>query len=134
LISIARQISKAANRRILAAILIGVGLIILYNFDPTHYFWIPKCPFKLITGLQCPGCGGQRAVFSMLHGHFAEALSYNYWLVFAGPYAFLFIVKRFVLAGAAKEKLGAIIENKYIVWLYIITFVIWMILRNILEI
>ncbi|MBO6133554.1 MAG: DUF2752 domain-containing protein [Lachnospiraceae bacterium] len=35
------------------------------------------CIFRLITGLQCPGCGMTRAVNSVFSGRFREALQYN---------------------------------------------------------
>lgn len=34
------------------------------------------CPFHWLTGLNCPLCGAQRMVLSLLHGHVAEA----FWL------------------------------------------------------
>lgn len=121
-------------QRLFAASVILIGLAMLYCFNPIDYLWMPKCPFKIITGLQCPGCGGQRAIYALLHGHVKEALHYNYFLVYAGPYAFLFVVQRWILSGRAKTLLGNIIENKYVVWFYIVTFLVWMVVRNILGI
>ena len=57
-----------------------LGGIVLYNLNPVQYWFMPKCPFKLLTGLNCPGCGIQRALYAMLHGKFAEAISYK-WLL-----------------------------------------------------
>ena len=37
----------------------------------------PACPFKALTGIPCPGCGGVRAITALLHGHFLEALYTN---------------------------------------------------------
>ena len=50
---------------------------------------MPKCPFKLITGLSCPGCGIQRAIHAMLHGKFTEAITYNYYFTASIPGSFL---------------------------------------------
>ena len=122
------------RQRLFVVSVILIGLAVLYCFNPIDYLWMPKCPFKMITGLQCPGCGGLRATYALLHGHVKEALHYNYFLVYAGPYAFLFVVQRWMLSGRAKTWLGNVIENKYLVWFYIITFLIWMIVRNILGI
>lgn len=36
-----------------------------------------RCPFKMATGLPCPGCGGLRAFELMTHGHVWEALRLN---------------------------------------------------------
>lgn len=35
------------------------------------------CPFKAITGLPCPGCGGIRAAQSLLKGDFISSLQIN---------------------------------------------------------
>ena len=34
-----------------------VALLVLGLFDPSVSAFFPKCPFLLLTGLQCPGCG-----------------------------------------------------------------------------
>ena len=95
---------------------------------------MPKCPFKLITGFSCPGCGIQRFIHAVLHGHWHEAIAYNYYLVYSLPYAALFVVAWIMPRGNAKERLSGIIENEYVVWFYIITFFLWLIIRNILNI
>lgn len=35
------------------------------------------CPFKLLTGLYCPGCGGTRAVWLLLTGHILLSIRYH---------------------------------------------------------
>jgi hypothetical protein len=35
------------------------------------------CPFRAITGWQCPFCGGTRLGSSLLHGHIGAAFLYN---------------------------------------------------------
>jgi hypothetical protein len=39
------------------------------------------CPFLLLTGHPCPGCGGLRATNDLLHGDLAAALSSNAYAV-----------------------------------------------------
>lgn len=46
--------------------------------DPGHY---PFCPLKAWTGLDCPGCGGLRAVHALLHGDVGTALDQNLFVV-----------------------------------------------------
>ena len=42
------------------------------------YFQLPiGCPFKAITGLPCPGCGGTRALIALLHGQVWTAITIN---------------------------------------------------------
>ncbi|MEJ5915517.1 DUF2752 domain-containing protein [Pseudokineococcus sp. 1T1Z-3] len=38
--------------------------------------WV-TCPFLLVTGLPCPGCGGLRAVHDLVSGQVAAALVSN---------------------------------------------------------
>ena len=38
--------------------------------------WV-VCPFKAITGLPCPGCGGLRAAGQLFEGHPLQALYIN---------------------------------------------------------
>lgn len=33
-----------------------------------------KCPFKYLTGIDCPGCGFQRSVLALLNGDLHESL------------------------------------------------------------
>ena len=43
----------------------------------------PLCPFKLLTGLPCPGCGLSHAFCDISSGHFQAAWQEN-------PFGFLF--------------------------------------------
>lgn len=60
--------------------------VIYFFFDPSKFKFFPSCPFLLVTGCQCPGCGSQRAVHHLLHGEFSDAWSMNPLLVCALPY------------------------------------------------
>lgn len=42
-----------------------------------------SCPFKLMTGLSCPGCGLTRAYIVFLHGNLKKAIYYHplFWTV-----------------------------------------------------
>jgi hypothetical protein len=54
--------------------------------EPGHY---PACPFLLVTGQYCPGCGTLRAVHAMAHGDLGEALARNPLTVAAVPLVLL---------------------------------------------
>jgi hypothetical protein len=55
----------------------AVGAWVVYTFPPTAYGFYPKCPFRLLTGLECPGCGTTRALHHLLHGRIDEAFRLN---------------------------------------------------------
>ena len=45
----------------------------------------PPCPFKLLTGWNCPACGGLRMTHDLLHGHLAAAVVDNVFLLVGLP-------------------------------------------------
>jgi Protein of unknown function (DUF2752) len=67
------------------ALLVG-GLTYIGLGDPHNpSFLFPACPFKALTGLDCPGCGGLRMVHDVLHGDFAAAVVDNVFLLVGLP-------------------------------------------------
>lgn len=48
-----------------------------------------KCPIKSATGLNCPGCGSQRAIVALATGHFGDAFRYNAILFFVPIFMYL---------------------------------------------
>ena len=38
---------------------------------------LPVCPTKALLGIDCPGCGGMRMVYSLLHLDLPAAIHYN---------------------------------------------------------
>lgn len=44
-----------------------------------------RCPTKLVTGLDCPGCGGLRLAHDLTHGNLADAVHDNVFLLMFGP-------------------------------------------------
>lgn len=65
---------------------VGVILTLYYLFNPSETWWMPKCIFHFVTGFDCPGCGSQRALFSLLHGDFAAAFRYNAFIICLAPF------------------------------------------------
>ena len=66
----------------LALAVLGSGAV-LFFFDPTKHRFYPPCLFHSLTGWNCPGCGGTRAAYELLHGHLLRALHNNALLVIA---------------------------------------------------
>jgi len=49
-------------------------------------FSAPSCLLKLTTGFDCPGCGGTRAAWYLLHGNIPQAARHHAVFVFALPF------------------------------------------------
>ncbi len=45
----------------------------------------PLCPFKLLTGWNCPFCGGLRMAHDLLHGDLAATINDNVFLLMGIP-------------------------------------------------
>jgi hypothetical protein len=71
--------------------------ILLCFLGAASYVWIsnptnggaydvPTCIVKLTTGLDCPGCGGTRAFYYLMHGNLSQAVRYHAPAVFAAPF------------------------------------------------
>ena len=61
---------------VLGATALGAGAV-LYFFNPSTHGFYPICLFHNLTGLNCPGCGGTRSAYALLHGNVALALKDN---------------------------------------------------------
>jgi hypothetical protein len=79
----------AAVRRPVAApvaagAVLAAGCVALAVIDPSGGPTL--CPFRAVTGLDCPGCGGTRAAHALLTGHLATAVDFNLVAVIALPF------------------------------------------------
>lgn len=61
------------------------GAFVLWRFDPQQTALYPRCPFKLLTGIDCPGCGATRAGHSLLHLDLVSAIRFNAMFVLFVP-------------------------------------------------
>ncbi|MFE9676049.1 DUF2752 domain-containing protein [Streptomyces sp. NPDC006259] len=76
----------AAPLAVLAAGLAGSAY--LYVTDPHEGgHLLPRCPFRFVTGLLCPACGGTRMTYDLMHGHLGAAWLDNRALLLASPFA-----------------------------------------------
>ena len=63
----------------------GAGAVLLLFVNPNNPDnLLPKCPFKWLTGYNCPGCGATRMVHALLHGDVVVAFHYNAVLLALG--------------------------------------------------
>lgn len=127
-------------KRFLTYILIPVvGIlagIFYYVADPKESVVMPKCILKLITGYQCPSCGTQRALHALLHGHFFQALQYNYFCILSVPLLLIAVYACYGVRAKHPPKAAAalygFVTSRYTLTTYIVFFFAWWILRNIL--
>lgn len=82
-------IASRSNRRRWPWLLVGVLLVgalgVLFSFNPSQHGFYPICVFHRVTGWQCPGCGGLRAMHHLLRGEILTAFQFNQVVVLALP-------------------------------------------------
>jgi hypothetical protein len=82
----------------------------------------PPCPFKLLTGLNCPACGGLRMTHDLLHGDLAAAVVDNVFLLIGLPALALWVLWR-VKQGQRAFTLPAIVVMA-------VAAIAWTVVRN----
>lgn len=65
------------------AALAGVG--VLRAVDVATVSVLPPCPFRALTGLWCPFCGGTRSLDALVAGDLVTAVGFNLLVVLAVP-------------------------------------------------
>lgn len=112
----------------MAAVLAAV----YFMFDPAGSGWFPRCPFLTLTGLQCPGCGSQRAIHALLRGDIAGAWRLNALLLIELPFMGLLAVAW--IMRHRHPRLRAILNSGPLILTVTTIIIIWTIVRNIAHI
>lgn len=60
-----------------SAVVIIFAIMMMYVWRVNLLTFFPGCLFKEVTGYDCPGCGGTRAVVALLQGHILESFCYH---------------------------------------------------------
>lgn len=113
---------------ILASILLA-GAAMYFIFDPSENSLFPKCPFLLITGYKCPGCGSQRVIHSLLQGDVIAAFKYNALMVLSLPVIALYGYAE--LVRTKKARLYRRLCDSRVIWSIFVIVVAWWVLRNV---
>ncbi|MBD5322399.1 MAG: DUF2752 domain-containing protein [Bacteroides sp.] len=123
---------RIARRRTLtgmAIVAIAAVIVTLYYLIAPSSGLYPRCPFKLLTGLDCPGCGSQRAIHALLHGDVAAAWHFNAMLLIGLPFMGLLVCARALRY--RHPRLERTLNSGSVIILLLIVIVLWTIIRNI---
>jgi hypothetical protein len=105
--------------------------LLYFRFNPAGSPLFPKCPFLLLTGLKCPGCGSQRAIHALLHLDFRAAWSQNALLIASLPYLFLLIAAQVTRFFSPYATFPVRIQRPAVIWTYLAIVLLFWVTRNV---
>lgn len=82
-------VDELINRRLGVAMLwltVAIAAVFLFVLEPGKSVLLPGCPFRVLTGFTCPGCGTTRGLHQLLHGNLASAFELNPLLILSLPF------------------------------------------------
>lgn len=110
-----------------SGVLLLAGIAAVYFvLNPAQYPF-PRCPFYVLTGLYCPGCGSQRATHALLHGQLLQAASFNLLAVMAVP---LLAVGAVGKVHQSQRQPTALLYRPWLGWLVVVLTLTFLVLRN----
>ena len=102
---------------------------VLFVFDPAANAFYPRCTMKLLTRLDCPGCGGLRATHQLLHGNIAAAFRLNPLFVVLGPFFAIWLARKF-LEGLRRRAVPPLVITPRIGWTLVALALAFTVARN----
>jgi hypothetical protein len=113
-----RHYAAAGSAVALGGALLYIGVADPHSPDSVY----PQCPFKWLTGWNCPACGGLRMTHDLLHGHLAASINDNVFLLIAIP-----LLAAWVLVRRYREQSWLPIPTMMTV---LVTMTAWTVVRN----
>lgn len=124
----AHHVSRRATV-LLALIAVAAIAAAYYMLGPESGMY-PRCLFRQLTGLQCPGCGSQRAIHALLHGHVAEAWGHNALLLVELP-----LIALLLAAQPLRNRypqLHRALNSRTLILILLATIIGWTVIRNLI--
>ena len=120
---------KYLTYAIMATILVAVIVYMYYQYDPSYSSLAPKCIVRQLTGYDCPSCGVQRAIHSLLHLDVERAFWLNPFISVVAPYIVLLILTT-LCKGEVFCRMRQYVQRRVVVYSYIALYFIWWVVRN----
>jgi len=126
------RFDEIVNKRLTALLIwlsIAIGATYLFTFEPGKTGFFPACPFRMLTGFACPGCGSTRGLHRLLHGDIVSAMEFNPLMVLSLPFLLYALVRYTGAAVSCRPLQRHNLDAKYIWMLFGVIMSFW-IFRN----
>jgi hypothetical protein len=121
---------RALSPPLSAAACAGAGCVAIWLGDPTTPGGcLPLCPTKALMGIDCPGCGGMRMLYSLLHGNIAAALHYNA-VSFVAVLLFVWSMVAWAVGRMRGRASNTWLHRRWTSVAFAVVFVVWFVVRN----
>lgn len=125
------DVPPAERLRSAALLALAAGALgFLYLVNPAASNLLPPCPFRVVTGCYCPGCGSLRALRQLVRGHPVAALGLNPLMVLALPFVGYHGLSQAKLVATGKPMRRVFVNSRWI-WGLLCLVLIYGILRNV---
>lgn len=108
----------------------GVTYALALNPTTSGAFDSPTCLIKMSTGFDCPGCGGTRAFWYLLHGDVAAAARSHLLAVFAAPFLVYMYIAWAVNRTTSRVKLPQLQISPRVITIFLSAWVVFTVARN----
>jgi hypothetical protein len=132
-VGISKSMARTRGRRLKSVAIVGGGIVAVYYvyaYNPASSLLYLPCPFHMLTGFYCPGCGSLRALHQLLHGHLTIAFWLNPLMILSLPflgYSFL----PYLMLGIRGRSLPNIFVPASCIWVYLGVVLLFWGVRNI---
>jgi lipoprotein signal peptidase len=134
LIKIPQSYSEVKNQKrwkfALITFIIIATSIVLFRYNPASSELYPPSPFRVLTGLYCPGCGTLRALHQLLHGQLITAFGLNPLMLISLPFLIGSYLNYGVEAIKGKSSWQIFIPAK-LIWFILQLIIAYWVVRNI---
>jgi len=120
------------NRRVTVGLIwltMAAGAVYLFVFEPGKNGLFPDCPFRLLTGFNCPGCGTSRGLHRLLHGDLIGAFQFNPLVMLLLP-IFLYAFVRHTAAVFRDRPLKSNQLDPRFIWMFFVVVMSFWVFRN----
>lgn len=120
----------------LSLLVLGIGVFVYFIYskiNPVDAVWMPKCFSYTLFGIQCPGCGTQRALHSLFCGDFRAAFFFNPLLLLSVPYFLMVVLLESKHIKQKFPRLHHLLLGERAIWILILVLFIYTVLRNYFE-
>ncbi len=113
----------------LIGLFLMISLFLSITGFPIRNYLLP-CIFHSVTGYYCPGCGGTRSSFYLLHGHFIRSFLYHPFVIYVAVLGLWFMLSQSIeRISRHRIRIGMKYRDIYL-WIAIVIVAVNFIVKN----